>query len=125
MADSRGKTTYLLIRGARYEKDNRLLPPGWRDDHPDASIVAPVGLGKDADFLGGSDTVVYRVRAPQEKGPFLLEADWYYQPLGARYVAEVLEYDTPEVERFRKAYGAINVTPVRVASVRRSADSEP
>jgi hypothetical protein len=125
MADSRGKTTYLLIRGARYEKDNRLLPPGWRDDHPDAPTVAPVGVGKDADFIGGSDTVAYRFRASQGKGPYRLEADWYYQPLGARYVAEVLEYETPEVERFRKAYGAIDVAPARVASARRSTDPEP
>jgi len=125
MADAEGKTTYLLIRGARYQKDNRLLPPGWRDDHPDAPTVAPVGLGQDEDFVGGADTVVYKVRAPREKGPYLLEADWYYQPLGARYVAEVLEFDTPEVERFRTAYKAIDVSPARVATARSTTDSEP
>ena len=125
MADAEGKTTYLLIRGARYQKDNRLLPPGWRDDHPDAPTVAPVGLGQDEDFVGGADTVVYKVRAPRDKGPYLLEADWYYQPLSARYVAEVLEFDTPEVERFRKAYAAIDVSPARVATARSTTDSEP
>ena len=122
MADSRGEPTYLLIRGARYKKDNRLLPSGWSDDHPDAPTIAPVGLGQDKDFIGGSDTVVYQVRAPRERGPYSLEADWFYQPLGARYVAEVLEFDTPEIERFRKAYAAIDVTPARVASARRSTD---
>jgi hypothetical protein len=36
-----------------------------------------------------------------------------------------LEYETPEVERFREAYGAIDVAPARVASARRSTDPEP
>jgi hypothetical protein len=125
MADSRGEPTYLLIRGASYKKDNRLLPAGWSDDHPDAPTVAPVGLGKDENFVGGADTVLYKVRAPRGKGPYLLEADWYYQPLGARYVAEVLEFDTPEVDRFRTAYEAIDVSPARVATARRTTDPEP
>jgi len=87
--------------------------------------VAPVGLGPDKDFVGGADTIVYQIQAPPEGGPYSLEADWFYQPLGARYVAEVLEFDTPEVERFRKAYAAIDVTPARVATARRSTDPEP
>ena len=56
---------------------------------------------------------------PREAGPYSLEADWFYQPLGARYVAEVLQFDTPEVGRFREAYEAIDVTPARVASAKR------
>ena len=125
MADSRGEPTYLLIRGAQYKKDNRLLPAGWRDDHPDAATIAPVGLGEDTDFVGGADTVVYHFRAPREKGPYTFEADWFYQPLGARYVTEVLQFDTPEVERFRKAYAAIDHTPARIATARRTTDPEP
>ncbi|HBP18728.1 MAG TPA: hypothetical protein DEA08_13205, partial [Planctomycetes bacterium] len=64
MQDEGSALTFLLLRGEAYLKDNRLLPKGWSSLHADAAATAPAGLGGDADFVGGRDTLRYRVSAP-------------------------------------------------------------
>jgi mono/diheme cytochrome c family protein len=119
MGDASGRITYSLIRAAKPLRDNRLLPLGWRADHPDAALTKPHGTDADPDFLAGEDTVAYRVALPQGlQGPFKIEAALLYQTLGTRYAAELLTHDTPEVNAFRALYEALSdgdVAPVVVA----------
>ncbi len=106
MADADGRPTTLLLRGARYAKDNRLLPSGWRADHPDAPATLPVGTDGDADFEGGRDTVRYRLPAPSAEGPYTVEVALLYQTVSGRWYAEMAEWDTPEVRAFRRYFEA-------------------
>ena len=121
MGDFEGRPTHLLLRGASYLKDNRLLPRGWRADHPEAQRTRPVGVEGDTDFRAGSDRVHYRIQLPEAlaDGDLQVEVALLYQPLGARWAAELFIYETPEVARFRGYYEAADRTPEIIASARR------
>jgi hypothetical protein len=122
MADSQGNLTYSLLRGASYLKDNRLLPEGWRDDHPDIEWMQTVGTQDDASFQAGQDTVTYAVDAKEAAGPWNVEVELLYQPLSARYAAELFESDTDEVERFRRMYDSADRRPVVVGATSASVE---
>jgi hypothetical protein len=111
MENARGEVTYSLLRGARYRKDNRLLPQGWKRDHPRGLTTAPVGTDDDHGFIAGSDTVLYVVDAPPSSGPYRLEATLYYQVLGSRYAAELFTHDVPEMKQFRKLHDTADPWP--------------
>lgn len=113
MQTSGGDATVALLHAERYAKDNRLLPEGWRDDHPDAAQTRPVGVD-DADFVAGGDTVHFDV--PLSAPASSVEAELVYQPLGARWLAELFEVPTPEVQRFRQMFERAERTPAVVAS---------
>ncbi len=117
MEDAQGAVTYSLLRAARYRKDNRLLPRGWRDDHAHAKAAAPVGTSDDKDFVGGSDGVVFEL--PRVAGAATVHVDLLYQTLSARVAAELFEHKTAEVATFRKAYEAADRRPVTVATATR------
>lgn len=110
MADKNGDTTFTLLRGANYAKDNRLLPKGWQTDHPDAAAIAPVGVAEDHDFQGGVDVIWYEV-AHDRPGPVAIQASLHYQSIGVRHVAEVFTVETPEVKSFRRMYEAADRRP--------------
>lgn len=117
MNDSEGKLTYLLTRAVAHRKDNRLLPAGWQFDQPSMPDTLPQGLGGDLDFLDGGDAILYRVPVNGRPGPFAVEATLLYQTLGARYAAEILAHDTPEVRSFRTLYQGADRQPVPLAKV--------
>ena len=98
MADGDGSPTHRLLRADRDAKDNRLLPAGWSTTAPDQDRIAPVLGVDDADFVGGSDRVIYEVDAPAAAGPYTVEVALVYQPLSARHLAEMLEYDAAEID---------------------------
>jgi hypothetical protein len=97
LRDTDGAPTFLLMRGAGFARDDRLLPAGWSPAHPDAARTAPVGTGADADFAGGGDRVRFELALPGAAGPLAIEAELRYQVLSARWLAELRAYDLPEV----------------------------
>jgi hypothetical protein len=111
MEDAQGQATYSLLRGARYQKDNRLLPLGWKRDHPRGSDTAPVGTSADHDFVAGSDMVLYRIDAPPDRGPYQIDVSLHYQVLGTRYAAELFAHEVPETKVLRKLYGEVQPEP--------------
>ena len=115
LGDASGEITYSLMRAARYLKDNRILPRGYKLDHPSARTTGPVGTGKDEDFKGGQDQVIYDVQVPADRGPFKVEAWLHYQTLGIRYAAELFQFTTREVTSFRRLYEATDRTPETLA----------
>jgi hypothetical protein len=117
MADTDGKPVWLLTRGVSYIKDNRILPQGWQTDHPAAARIAPSGVKDDPDFVAGGDVVRYRFKLPASGGPYQVKAELLYQPIGGRYLQELLKVSTPDVDRFRRGYLAVRPKPVTIASV--------
>lgn len=119
MADSEGKPTHRLMRGASWYLDNRLFPRGWSQDHPDAERTAAFGIGDDADYLkdcaSGSDRVTYSVPVT---GELKVEARLLYQSVSPRWVAEIAAFDTPAIQRFLDMYGKADRTPVVLATTR-------
>ena len=79
-ADPDGAPTTLLTKMVRRLKDNRLLPRGWKSDGPHVADTAPVGTDGDEDFVGGGDTVSFRVPLPAAAaGRLVVAAELLYQ----------------------------------------------
>ena len=114
MQDSDEKLTFALLRGSRFKKDNRLLPQGWSNKHPHAEATQPIGISGDDDFLAGMDSVDYELPLPS--GRYKIEVRLLFQSLSSRYVAELLEVDTPEVKSFADLYKKANRTPEVIAA---------
>ena len=115
MADAHGGLTSVLLRAAKWDKNNRLLPHGWRADHPDASASAPRGVGGDPDFVAGRDRLELALGLGEVKADLRVEAELLYQPLSARYLAELMKYRTPEVERLERMLKTADLSPVVLA----------
>ena len=99
IGDQEGRVTTGLLRG-RYLKDNRLLPHGF-DKHTAIPDVAIVGDAlDDPTFTGGSDLVRYSVPLGNAHGPFHVEVELWYQPIGFRWAHNLEPYDAMEPQRF-------------------------
>lgn len=95
MQTAEGEPTTRLLRGATYQKDNRLLPAGFSPSVEDAPLVASIGVDGDTDFLPGSDTVV--VETPlRGAGPWTAELRVRYQSWSPRSLDDLLAVPTPE-----------------------------
>ena len=114
MADSTGAATHTLLRGATWLVDDRILPLGWKSDHPDADSTRPVGVAGDANFTGGADAVRYAF-AIDSRGPLTIDVELRYQPVSTRWVDELSKTETPEVRRFLRYWSVADRTPVVVA----------
>ena len=115
MGDDQGAYTHAITRAQGWLKDNRLLPQGYRDDHPEASYTQPVGLNGDPDFVGGSDQLTYRVSIPADAGPLEVSVSLVYQTISARFARSLFQVDRPEVAAFRTMYERADVSPVVMA----------
>ena len=113
MHDEGGARTSTLLAATGYVKDNRLLPEGYSDAHPDAARTAPVGVFGDETFTGGRDELTYRVQL--DGTPARVEVELYYQVLGARFLADLASVDTAAVRALMEMLERADLSPVRVA----------
>jgi HlyD family secretion protein len=120
MADAHGAPTHTLLRGASWLVDDRLLPKGWAADGPEAARTAPAGVEGDDNLGAGKDRVHYEIAVdpPASKWPLTTEAALLHQPLGARWAAELLRWNTTEVETFRRLYEQAELAPEVLATDR-------
>jgi hypothetical protein len=102
-----GAVTTGLLTATQYLKDNRLLPRGFDKRTAETDIAVHGGALDDPDFGGGSDRVRYAVAVGDAPGPFTVEAELLYQPIGFRWAANLTTYDAPEPRRFSGYFGAM------------------
>ncbi len=120
-ADPAGNPTTHLADMAVRRKDNRLLPRGYRSDGPHAADTAPVAIGEDPNFIGGSDRVTYRVRIPPGEGgaptdaKLTVVARVLYQTIPPAWVDPLRTVDAEEAARFVRLYDAADAEPEQVA----------
>jgi hypothetical protein len=117
MGDSEGGVTTILLKGASYLKDNRLLPAGFDKDAVVADIAVHGAAMEDPDFAGGSDEIQYVVDLGDAEGPFTVTADLLYQSIGFRWADNLRRYEAPEPKRFVRYYEQIPNQPVEVSTV--------
>ncbi|MCZ7540992.1 MAG: hypothetical protein M5U29_14010 [Anaerolineae bacterium] len=120
MGDVNGEITGILLRGAGYLKDNRLLPAGFDKNaaHPD---VRPCDAAlADANFTGGSDRLMVSVNTGAAEGPFEVSVELLYQALSYRWIEKLRGFDTAESARFLGYHETVPNTPVVMASVTQS-----
>lgn len=120
MGDVNGEVTGILLRGAGYLKDNRLLPAGFDKDaaHPD---VRPSDAAlADANFVGGGDRLMVSLNTGTAEGPFEVSVELLYQALSYRWIEKLRDFDTAESARFLGFHETVPNTPVVMASVTES-----
>jgi hypothetical protein len=108
IAGVNGEVTTGLLSGVRYLKDNRMLPRGFdkRTAEPDVAVVG--GAFDDPDFDAASDRVRYSVPVGGSQGPFVVEAELLYQPIGFRWAENLKAYDrAAEPRRFTRYYASM------------------
>ena len=108
MLDSRGQVTTGLLQGIRYAKDNRLLPSGFDKSTAAADIAVQGAAATDPDFTANGDRIQYDVDLNRASGPFTIEAQLLYQPIGYRWAHNLASYKAAEPERFVSYYDTLS-----------------
>jgi hypothetical protein len=116
LGDENQHVTTGLLAAVNYVKDDRLLPLGF-DKQTASHDIAVVGDAKeDANFMAGSDLVRYSVALGNAQGPFHVEAELWYQPIGFRWAHNLEPYQNDESQRFVGYYNAMSkVNAIRMA----------
>ncbi len=101
LGDPNGQVTTGLLTGVRYLKDNRLLPRGFDKATADRDIAVVGDALNDPNFTAGLDRVRYNVSVGDAQGPFRIEAELWYQPIGFRWANNLKAYNqAAEPRRF-------------------------
>jgi hypothetical protein len=108
MVDSAGSVTTGLLSGARFVKDNRLLPRGFDKATAAADIAVLGGAASDPDFTAEGDSVRYRLALADAGGPLAVEIALRYQPISYRWARNLAGYDAPEARRFSSYFEAMS-----------------
>ncbi len=116
MGDTQGKVTTRLLHGARYLKDNRLLPAGFDKAEAPAEIAVYGEAIQDADFAAGGDTLQLALDLGGVQGPLVVNVELLYQSIGYRWAQNLAGYDAEEVVRFLTYYLAVPNLPAIVAT---------
>lgn len=117
LADEVGDPTYLLLRGAGYAKDNRLLPSGWNAAGTSIAMIEPVGVDGDDDYTSGGDTVSWSLDTTGFSAPFEVDVSLLYQPLSERYAQQIFLADTPETRGLEALLATSDTRPEWVAHI--------
>jgi len=107
LGDRNGAPTTGLLTAVRYLKDNRLLPRGFDKATADAEVGVYGEASGDADFASAGDRVRYRVNATGS-GPFTVNVELRYQPIGYRWAHNLESYDAREPKQFLSYYNALS-----------------
>jgi len=108
LGDAGGKVTTGLLTGVRYLKDNRILPAGFDRQTRDNDIAVVGPAREDTGFTGGGHRIRYSVPLDNENGPFEIDAELWYQPIGFRWANNLKPYDhAGEPRRFNTYYDSM------------------
>ena len=87
-------------------KDNCLLPHGFDKGTAVQDIAVTGGAADDPGFTDKGSTVRYVVSTAGAAGPFKVEAELWYQPIGFRWAHNLAPYQASEPQRMVRFYEA-------------------
>jgi hypothetical protein len=97
-----------LLSAVGYLKDNRLLPSGFKKETAEPDIAVVGDAAEDPNFTDAGNLVQYSVSTGNAPGPFRVEAELWYQPIGFRWAHNLSPYDAPEPRRFVNYYDSMS-----------------
>jgi hypothetical protein len=107
MRDPRGAVTTGLLSAVGYLKDNRILPRGF-DKATAAPDIAVIGDAEsDPAFSAGAHRTRYRVDVGRAAGPFRVDVELWYQPIGYRWAHNLELQPAAETDRFVSYYDSM------------------
>ncbi|MGZ4816805.1 MAG: hypothetical protein ACXVZV_15430 [Terriglobales bacterium] len=107
LKDSAGGVTTGLLSAVGYLKDNRLLPDGFDKATAEADIAVIGDAASDPNFTDQGDITRYSISAGGAQGPFRVEAELWYQPIGFRWAHNLTPYNAEETHRFVNYYDSM------------------
>ncbi len=99
LGDERDRVTTGLLTGVHYLKDNRLLPDGFDKQTADHDIAVVGDAFQDPAFTAGTDRIRYSAPLGAASGPFTIEAELWYQPIGFRWANNLKPYNKADEPR--------------------------
>jgi hypothetical protein len=106
LKDSDGKVTTGLLHAVGYLKDNRLLPHGFDKVTANKDIAVTGDAANDPGFTDSGSLVRYVVSTGNTTGPFKVEAELWFQPIGFRWAHNLAPYKAEEPQRMVQYYEA-------------------
>ena len=106
LKDSQGRVTTGLLNAVGYLKDNRILPTGFDKGSADKDIAVVGEAAEDPEFTDKGSTVRYVVSTKNASGPFKVDAELWYQPIGYRWAHNLAPYRAKEPQRMVRYYEA-------------------
>lgn len=107
LGDPAGRVTTGLIAATQYLKDNRILPTGFDKQTAEKDIAVIGDAADDPSFAAGEDAVRYSIPVTEE-GPFRIEVELLYQPIGFRWAHNLGSYKAVEPQRFVGYYDSMS-----------------
>jgi len=120
MGDEHGQVTTGLLSAIGYLKDNRLLPYGFDKQTADKEIAVYGKAADDPNFTGAGDRIRYSIALGNAQGPFDVEVELWYQPIGYRWANNLKPYDNAaEPRRFNTYFDSMeSATAVMLTSAK-------
>ena len=125
MGEPDGAVTTVLLSAITYLKDNRLLPDGFDKTTANEDIAIHGKAAADEDFVGGRDRIRYTVDVSQAKGPFIVDVELMYQPIGYRWAHNLGDQQAEEIERFISYFNETADRSATVLASAKAATEEP
>lgn len=117
MGNTEGELTYTLLRGARYLKDNRLLPAGFVKETAPRDVAVHGGALGDPSFVGGGDTVTYRLPAAASATATTVLVELRYQAIAYGFVEDLFtDQADPTVATFARLWRGATLRAETIAS---------
>ena len=108
LKDSAGHVTTGLLSAIGYLKDNRLLPSGFSKQNAEKDIAVIGEAANDPNFTDKGSVVRYSVSIAGTAGPFHVQAELWYQPIGFRWAHNLAPYIAEEPQRFVSYYESMS-----------------
>jgi hypothetical protein len=107
LGDKDGKVTTGLLFATTYLKDNRLLPRGFSKETAPPDIAVYGDALADPRFTDHGHKIRYSVDVGNSAGPFDVDVELWYQPIGYRWANNLKNYDADEPRRFTGYYDSM------------------
>jgi hypothetical protein len=104
LKDSDGRVTTGLLHAVGYLKDSRLLPKGFDKATAEKDIAVVGRAADDPGFDDKGSLVRYLLSTGNSVGPFKVEAELWYQPIGFRWAHNLEPYNASEPQRMVRYY---------------------
>jgi hypothetical protein len=116
LKDFNGHVTTGLLSAVGYFKDNRLLPSGFNKANADPDIAVVGEAAEDPNFTDQGDRVQYSVSTGGAQGPFRIQAELWYEPIGFRWAHNLQPYNASETQRLVRYYDSMPQAAATVLS---------
>ena len=114
MGNNLNQVTYTLLRGAKYLKDNRLLPKGFDKATAPNDVKVKGKALTDPNFIGGSDKISYRISG-LSNSIYKVEAELLHQPIPYAFAQDLFTEVDADIEDFKTMFNTSNLKTNRIA----------